>query len=198
MQTLKQTYKQTFIHRAGHCRAYTLIETLIVVALLSSLIISGAPSLGELLDKRRNQAQAVRLNQSLNQARIYAIANAVDVIVCPAETEERRHCREKTISNHNWDYGWLVFADKNRDGKLNNNDALLQSSALLKNQAVVFNQNGRLRFFPTGGARSAGFYLCNKSQSAERHIRLLHTGRVRIKGELSEIQALLCHAGIDP
>ena len=178
-------------------KAYTLIETLIVVLLLSTLIVSGAPSLGQWLDKRRNQAQAVQLRLSLSLARNYALANSVDVVLCPAETEQRQQCRERTISNLNWNFGWLVFADQDRDGKLGNNEPLLQSLALLKDQAVVFNQNGRLRFFPTGGARSAGFYVCNASQSAAHHIRLLHTGRSRTKNELSETQASHCRAGIE-
>ena len=176
---------------------FSLIEIIITLSLLSILMANATPYFGQILDKNRNKAQGVQLHLSLSLARTYAITNSVDVVVCPAVTMQQKQCKPKNIANSNWQHGWLVFADNNRDGILNSSEELLQSKVLLKRQAVVFNQNGRLRFFPNGSARSAGFYLCNASQSSQRYIRLLHTGRTRISTQLTEIQAARCHAGLD-
>lgn len=176
---------------------FTLIETVIALALLSIVISTSAPYFSQIMDKNRNKAQSTQLHLSLSLARTFAITNIVDVVICPAKTSLRQQCRENLQRNTNWQFGWLVFADQNRDAQLNSDEKILQSHVLLEHQAVVFNQNGRLRFFPDGSARSAGFYICNTSASSERYIRILHTGRTRISTELSEIQATRCLSTIN-
>ncbi len=193
----QQTTQASLSQHALKCMGFTLLELLITVSLLSIILTSGTPQLAKALDNARNKAQGSQLQESLGLARSFAIAHLVDVVICPAQNEQKMQCKDKTQSNENWSFGWLVFADQNRDGQLNNDERILQSLPLVRGQAVVFNQNGRLRFFADGRARSAGFYVCNVSQSSERYIRLLHTGRTRISNELSEIQASQCQATIN-
>ena len=147
-------------------KGFTLIESIVVLALISIAISSTVPYLTQAIDTRRNMAQVGQLQASLSLARQYAVANIVGVVICPARSDLRQRCRDMQQANTNWQFGWLVFADQNRDGQLNDDEIILRNQALLNKQAVVFNQNGRLRYFADGRARSAGFYLCNASASS--------------------------------
>ena len=178
-------------------KGFTLIESIVVLALISIAISSTVPYLTQAIDTRRNMAQVGQLQASLSLARQYAVANIVGVVICPARSDLRQRCRDMQQANTNWQFGWLVFADQNRDGQLNDDEIILRNQALLNKQAVVFNQNGRLRYFADGRARSAGFYLCNASASSMRHLLILHTGRTRISSELSEINTARCRATIN-
>jgi type IV fimbrial biogenesis protein FimT len=178
--------------RPSHHKAFTIIELLSTVTILAISISVAVPSFNALLENTKLKTTAQELNSTLMHARNYAISNRVMVIVCQADGANYEKCSPRRKRYENWQNGWISYADLNKNNELDRSDKVLFAHQANSQTAVVFNQIGRLRFFPMGSARSAGFYMCSSSSSKTRYIRLLHTGRSRISQELSKKQLSKC------
>jgi len=181
---------------APYCRrerseGYTILETLAACTITAILLSLALPSFAELIEKTRIQSQVSLLHVTLHSARNHAISTQSIVIVCAADPRQDDKCSGNYSSNTNWRHGWVVYEDKNRNNHLDTKDTVLNVSGKT-NATVVFNQRGRLRFFPDGSARSAGFYVCSTSSKQSWHIKLLHTGRARAQRNLGEKQHKTC------
>ncbi len=163
---------------------YTLLELIITVAMLSILLATATPSFASMIQKNKVRAASNNLVQSLHLARSHAINEAHTVLVCPLakpyDGKNAAACIGKPQRNQNWQYGWLVYTDLNANNEFDPEDKLIVQQKADATTAVVFNQNGRLRFFANGSARSAGFYICQQESDRITHIKLLHSGRARI------------------
>ena len=177
---------------AAKCAGYSLIELLISVTVLVALSGMAIPSFAGMIARNKIITQTNELFGALYLARSHAVAKQKNVHVCPIKSDENTRCSENFDFNANWTNGWLVFADNNRNANLDENDEILRIIEMPGSMNIVFNQRGRLRFFPDGSARSAGFYICDKTQSNYKHIYLLHSGRARVNGNLSAKQKTRC------
>lgn len=86
---------------------YTLIETMMVLAVLAVAIAIGAPSFAGTLARHRVQTAMHLVGTDLAMARSSAIMRRSQVVVCPRTAELQ--CR----SDADWSHGWMVFADAN-------------------------------------------------------------------------------------
>lgn len=172
-------------------RGFTLIELMVTVSILATLSAVAIPSFASILAKSKVQTMASSLHTTLNMARNHAITSQAVVMVCQASDSTLSKCVDQHPSNENWKHGWLIYQDDNSNNKFDHQDQLLRVFEN-GNMAVVFNQRGRLRFFPDGSARSAGFYICNNTSDVMRHVRLLYTGRSRIDKFLGKKQRTIC------
>lgn len=177
--------------RSKH-KAFTIIEFLIATTILAITISIAVPSFNALIEKTKLKAIASNLHSTLVHARNHAINNQVMVIVCQADGSNFERCSPRRKRYDNWQNGWISYADLNRNDELDRSDEILLVHQAMSQTAVVFNQMGRLRFFPIGSARSAGFYMCNSNSKQTQYIRLLHTGRSRMSKELSKKQLSKC------
>jgi len=173
-------------------KGFSLIETLTTTAILAIVAGAAIPDLSKLLATNRVNAVASDLSTSLSAARSYAITKHTLVQVCALDPNDNSKCNKKRDYNANWSNGWLIFSDLNRNNDLDDGDTVLQLLRTNSKINIVFNQRGRLRFFPDGSARSAGFYLCDKAKTHFKHILLLHTGRARNKTNLKPRQQQIC------
>ncbi len=171
---------------------YTIIELLICVGIIGILSSIAIPSFANMVNKSRVSTTANSVLLSLVQARNYAITNRRIVLVCQIDEKASEQCARKRSANTNWSHGWLVYVDLNKNNELDSGDSVISVSTLNKGTSVIFNQRGRLRFFPDGSARSAGFYVCQANSDASRHVRLLYTGRARISDQLGPKQHATC------
>lgn len=170
---------------------FTFLELTITLSLIGLVSAIALPSFGNLLANTRLTNTANQLQTSLQMARNHAIINHLTIIVCRAANSQLSECEDEHPSNVNWHHGWMIYQDDNGNNKLDASDQLLY---VFKNNglAVVFNQRGRLRFFPDGSSRSAGFYICGKNSEQMRHLYLLYSGRSRVDKTLSEKQRSIC------
>ena len=172
---------------------FSFIELLVTMSIAATLITLATPSYQELVSKNRLIAVNNDLMTALALARQKSITFSKDVYLC--ELLDETTCNEKRPFNADWTKGWMVFVDNNRNAKLDDSDTISYISYHPKRPnskkiAIVFNQQGRLRFRPDGSARSAGFYLCTPKY--HKHIFLLYSGRARHNDELSEKQIKKC------
>lgn len=174
----------------SHVHGFTLLELLVSVALLGVLLASAAPSFGAAIDRSKLRASSLEIFESLALARSTAISQNKIVFVCYLDSN--RQCVVSNKRNHPWKQGWQVFVDENRNNEFDANDSILFNGKASTSVSIIFNQSGRLRFFPNGSARSAGFYVCGPNLNATTHLKLLHTGRLRIAKEASEKAKSIC------
>ncbi|WP_300615050.1 GspH/FimT family pseudopilin, partial [Dokdonella sp.] len=82
---------------------FTLIEALMVIAILATLLALAGPSYAGLFGKTQTRAARSALNVALSQARLAAIGRSVPVVVCPSA--DQWTCSHST----QWQHGWIVF-----------------------------------------------------------------------------------------
>ena len=176
---------------------FSIMELMITLSITATLTSLAAPSFANIINDGRIKATSVQLTTTLASARNHALTTTTTVIVCQAQDSTMQHCSNSRRRNTRWSSGVISYADLNGDNALDENDQILTTLQSHKNISMVFNQNGRLRFFADGSARSAGFYLCSKQSSRERHLKILHTGRTRTTAKMSDRNRQTCLSKAD-
>jgi type IV fimbrial biogenesis protein FimT len=89
-------------------KGFTVIELMIVVAVIGILLAVGLPGLQDTISRVTTNSQAKTLMASLNFARSEAIKRGTTVTVCASSSGV-------DCASNVWSDGWLVFIDVNGD-----------------------------------------------------------------------------------
>ncbi len=173
--------------RSRRTCGFTLLELMVVVALVAVLLSLGAPALGRSLALQRQRAAIQALFAGFNLARREAIVGAAAVTVCPL-AERAGEC------GGDYARGWQVFADSDRDQRSDDTgDALLRVYPALPPGLVVTNRAGTrtageaVTWYPDGTARrTLTLQLCDPQTRPDNAYSLVlnGVGRARIgRGE---------------
>ena len=95
-------------------RGFTILELMIVIAIVGVLASLAFPAFGELIKNSRRTTVVNELSASLMLARAEAAKRGQPVSVCGMTDGGGTSCTGGT----NWDYGWMVFLDPNGDGAI--------------------------------------------------------------------------------
>lgn len=125
-------------------RGFTLIEMMVVLALVAIILGLGIPSFRNLMEKIAVESEATMIAEGLRTARLTAIEEKENIVVCASANG--------TSCNNAWDNGFIVYRDSDDSGTLNGTEEVLFShqfkdSVLVKtgsgqNQNFYFNNNG--------------------------------------------------------
>ena len=85
-------------------RGFTLIETMVVTAIVAVLAALAAPSFGTTIDRWRVRQAVESMTSTLYYARSEAIKRQTRVVLCPSD--DGRVC----AAGGRWEGGWIVFA----------------------------------------------------------------------------------------
>ncbi|MFT4255685.1 MAG: Tfp pilus assembly protein FimT/FimU [Pseudoxanthomonas sp.] len=158
-------------------RGVTLIESVIVMAIVSLGLALGLPSFRSLVEQQRTQTAMHLLSAGFASARIAAVSGNTLVTVCPSNG--LGGCR----SGSDWSQGWLIFRDPRGTGQPASAAAIVrEESASLDSSLRFVSTQGRprIRFLPDG--RSAGsnitVTLCRGGESLGQVV-VNNLGRVR-------------------
>ncbi|TMN24909.1 prepilin-type N-terminal cleavage/methylation domain-containing protein [Pseudoxanthomonas sp. X-1] len=88
-----------------HARGFTLVESLVVMAVASIGLAVGVPSYNALMRHQREAATTNLLSSFLASARSTAISYRIPTVVCPSL--DKKECRDDS----DWTQGWIMFFD---------------------------------------------------------------------------------------
>lgn len=167
-------------------RGFTLIEALVVVAIVALMAAVGLPAFRSLMEKNAVANEIQEFVGSANLARSESMKRGHNVVMCQSDTagsSDSPTCNTAT----EWKGGWMVFSDVNNDGSFSTSDGdvLLQvrgnfpsSGGITQSAAanLVFRPNGLM----TSGASSVVFAAASGDANLKRRVCLTLGGRTRI------------------
>ncbi len=170
-------------------RGFTLLEALVVLALLAVLLSLSAPSLQGLRQKHQMQSQAEQWQASLLLARSEALRRQQRVTLCVREPSSG--AGPECARAGTWTQGWVMFVDGNDSGRreagetvLQLHNALpgflsLQGNAMVDNY-ISYGPQGRSQ--STTGAFQAGtLTLCAVGQTHVWRVVINAVGKPRLE-----------------
>jgi type IV fimbrial biogenesis protein FimT len=189
MQSFGSSFKHPAIPEAG----FTLVELMVVIAIIAILATLALPSFNGLLADAALKEQTESLMDDLRYARSMSMKRGRSVTLC-ATTTPLATTPACAASNPDWSKGWIIFVDET----VPLNDTFQATDELLRRQEAASRSGGIdtgtggsagepprfLRFNPEG--RSTGmqssfiFKSPNGDATLDRTICLATTGRPRV------------------
>ncbi len=143
-------------HKHSLGGGFTLIELMIVLAVLAIVLTLSAPSMMRLVRGAQVQAEIQRLQLALNLARTEAVSRNRRVVLCPS-----RYLAGGELScDGDFSNGWLVFSDDSNPEQFDPaRDELIRAFDALPDGFRVTNRSGlnpvsrELMYYPDGATR---------------------------------------------
>jgi type IV fimbrial biogenesis protein FimT len=111
---------------AGAGRGFTMIEILVVVAIIAILAAVAAPFFNDTLARNQVTSAAGALRASLDLARAEAVRRGRNVVVCQTTSPGAAEPACGSGSSVNWSSGWVTWVDVDGDGKVGTGEEILQ------------------------------------------------------------------------
>ena len=170
-------------------RGFTLLEALVVLALLAVLLSLAAPSLQGLRQKHQMQSQAEQLQASLLLARSEALRRQQRVTLCVRM--QAAHAGPECATEGTWAQGWVVFVDGNDNGRREAAEAVLQLQEALPgfltlqgnatvNRYISYGPQGRSQS-ATGAFQAGTLTLCGAGQAHVWRVVINAVGKPRLE-----------------
>ena len=130
---------------AQEARGFTLVEMMVVVAVLVVTLTLGVPAFAATVQWAREANTYHLLSASLASARVSSMTGGMPVTVCPSA--DGAACRTDLV----WEDGWIVYADPERSQQPAV-DAVLQHVDARGSGVAIRSTRGRhrVRFTPDG------------------------------------------------
>lgn len=164
-------------------KGFTLVELLVVIALIALMAAIGVPSMQRFMQHNRVVATTNDWLTAVMQTRVEALKVRQRVVLCASsDPEAAPDC------DGNWEQGWVIFADTNRDNTVDAGETIIDVHGPMNGGVVVrdnlasnlvaFNGDGFPSGLGTGTFRVCGDNNANSSLATE--IAINSTGRARI------------------
>lgn len=178
-------------HRPHGQGGFTLVEQIVVAAVLVVLACMAAPALGHLVARSQLQAAQSDLMAALQQARDLAMTTQQRAMLCPSR--DGLACTDEL----HWEHGWLLGHYRSTKGDQLEGAPTLRDGG--HDTLTILSTSGRrrIRFQANGsaGGSNAGFTLC-RTGHAEGALAVTVNNTGRIYGSKANAeQADRCAAG---
>ncbi len=156
----------------------TVIEALIVLAIVGVLLALGLPALSDLVEDQQLISDSNDLFASLFTARSEAVTRNEVVSMCKIATATPTAC----ASGSSWQSGWNIFVDENFDGTADLGEEILSTyMGMSANSAVTSAAFANsISYNPNGSSNNNGSFTICVSDNSARDILINATGRPRI------------------
>lgn len=183
---------------ADHARArgkngFTLINLMLTLAIAGIAMTIGVPALNNLAARGQQTAEINSLVRHLHLTRSHAIKTGVNHVLCPSA--DGLAC----LGASQWDRGYILFQDKNKDGVRDPGEELLQAYRSTSEISIGMNStSGRTQVTYRQDGFSVGSNLTLTFCDPERGIPpkaviLSNTGRTRVSKTRWDGSPLTCN-----
>ena len=159
-------------------RGITLLELLIVMAVLAILACIVAPSFMDALAKAKSGAAQSAMLATLTDSIRRASTTGTEVVLCPGSPEHG--CAD----TFDWSGGWLAYSDANGDRQRDRDEALVSTGPPLDSSVRLLSSTGRRQLVvqPSGGNAGSNvtFTLCD-SRGLDSAVTLVLSNQGRLR-----------------
>lgn len=159
---------------------FTLVELIMVLAVLSILVTIGIPSFMHATASNKVTTASNGMLTNLNLAKSNAIKTGKNVILC--KSSNGTSCD----SSLNWNQGWIIYSDNDGNGDADRDpdsgdNIISVQSAMDSSLNFTFVTGDFVRFTPSGRSNVAGRFCFENSHTASnsRAIVINQAGRFR-------------------
>lgn len=168
---------------------FSLVEQVMVLAILAVLAGIAVPSMARLLGSHRLQTAQFEYLAAMRYARAEAVQAGTRVLLCPSR--DGSQCGNKA----DWNRGWLLALDRDHDGQPDGVPLRVQR---MDGRLTILGSNGRdhVRFLPDGSALGSNLSLLFCSRDAPGPALLVVVSNAgRARGDTATpVQAAACAA----
>ncbi|MGQ0799137.1 MAG: GspH/FimT family pseudopilin [Pseudomarimonas sp.] len=172
-------------------RGFTLIEVIVVMAILATLLGWVLPGFGRAIDRSRLAGIHNEFVGALAMARTEALTKRRGTLVCPLDSTSQR-CR----NDGDWSSGWIVFVDNNNNRALDISDRVVVLAAqTMPSSTHMYSGTFRpmIRYAPNGMSQGSNVTvrLC-LGGLAQTAIVVNNAGRPRIERDPEALAQQSC------
>lgn len=172
---------------------FSLIETVVTLAILGILVTVGIPSMQRLLADQQVHTAASTLVAALNTARSEAVMRRNHAVLCPSKNGN--DCIDSDGETV-WEDGYLLFADNDLDAQRDSEEPVLLQFDVAHGITIRSSHSrDHVTYLPNGLTTGTNltFTLCPASTRATpRAVIVSNTGRARISSRLSDGGRIEC------
>lgn len=156
---------------------FSLVELIVVMALLAILINLGIPALSHSFERNQARVAINAIYRAINLTRFTAINHGVMTTLC--KSADGQSCGGQ------WQQGFIVFTDRNADRHVNDDDRLIQVFPAPSESGTLlfraFQNKQYLQMTPQGftNYQNGNFTFCpqNKDSSLAQQVIINRSGR---------------------
>ncbi len=160
-----------------------MIELVIILAIAALVLALLTSVLQSLFGRAQDSAVLTEISTSLMYARSEAIKRGGMVSVCPSRDGET--CIDGRAPD--WQHGWLLFQDFNRNGRLETGDTILRVHHFANPQHLLHGHQGimaRISYKSSGFPDDSGWLeYCDPDTGRGHRMQLSTTGRLKVQAQ---------------
>lgn len=173
---------------------FSLVEIMIVLAIVSILGITALPSLQTMVHRNRVASEVNHFLSQLHLARSEAIKQGTRIVIC--QSPDAQTCARTS----GWEQGWIIFKDNNLNRQHDDGELLLRtdralSSTIRISTGASLHSRRTIVYQATGLApgSTATFTFCSPgAPDLARAIILSNTGRPRLSATRADGSTIKC------
>lgn len=171
---------------------FTLVELLTTICIIGIAAAITIPSLVGLINKNTKDAGREELISALNLARSSAITAGSWATICGSNASNTQCSSSKS----NWNNGWIVFMDANRNGLIEPAEKIVSTRESMAGSLSVNTSLSHITFDNQGLADGykTTFLFCSSSESNDKLIAIKVSNFGRFREARDDDQVTGCNA----
>ena len=153
-------------------RGFTLMESLITLAVASILLTAAVPAMQDFIIRNRMSIEVNTFAASLYLARSEAVKRVQKVSLCPVKSDG-----DCDPGSKDWQQGWKVYYTD----PATSTEVALQQNPALPNRFTIIGSHSNITYNPIGQANAGNYTFCDTGNVAQgRKVVISNDGRMYV------------------